>query len=398
MNVLFLMLDLPEDLNSSNLYLDLALEFEKHQHEVYVIAPSGCNQESGLYEERGLNVLRVVTLQQTGVKSILKKGVAQFLLPYQYNFAYKKFMKGLKFDLILMPTPPITLTKLVLHIKRKNTALFYLILRDIYPQGAADIGLVKFRFIYNYLRRLEVLTYKSADIIGCMSPGNIEYIRQHNLYLDSRKLKLLPNWQKENSMAELTKDVRKKYELEDRYIVLFGGTIGYAQKVDNIVILADHYRDDPKIVFLIIGNGVMKQYLKDKIKEKQLSNVVFMDGLPRDEYLNFVKSSDVGLITIDERFTVPTIPSKTTSYLSLKLPVLAIIDKHTDYGKIIDEAGAGFWSIGGDDDTLFRNFDLLYHDKSLRLKLGENGYQYFLNHLTSKIAYRNIVTHTGISS
>lgn len=398
MNVLFLMLDLPENLNSSNLYLDLALEFKKQQHDVHVIASSGSNLKSGLYEERGLKVLRVATFQQKGVKSILRKGVAQFLLPYQYNFAYKKFMKGLKFDLILVPTPPITLTKLVLHIKRKSNALFYLILRDIYPQGAADIGLVKFRFIYNYLRRLEVLTYKSADIIGCMSPGNIEYIRQHNSYVDSRKLKLLPNWQKENRMEELTKDVREQYELKDKYIVLFGGTIGYAQKVDNIVILADHYRDDTNIIFFVIGNGVMKKYLKDKVNEKQLNNVVFMDGLPRDEYMNFVKSSDVGLITIDERFTVPTIPSKTTSYLSLQVPVLAIIDKHTDYGKIIDEAGAGLWSIGGDNETLFRNFNLLYNDKNLRLKLGENGYKYFLNNLTSDLAYKYIVTHIGKSN
>ena len=113
------------------------------------------------------------------------KGFAQ-LPAIQYRTAYNKFLKNQLFDLILMPTPPITLTKLVLHIKKNTNALFYLILRDIYPQGAADIGLVKFRFIYHYLRKLEILTYKTADIIGCMSPGNIEYIKSHNPYLDSK--------------------------------------------------------------------------------------------------------------------------------------------------------------------------------------------------------------------
>lgn len=391
MKVLFLMLDMPTDLNSSNLYLDLALEFKEYQHEIYVIAPAGLNQKTGLYNERGLNVLRVATLKQNGVRSILKKGLAQLLLPYQYRSAYNKFMKDQSFDLILMPTPPITLTKLVIHIKKNTKALFYLILRDIYPQGAADIGLVRFRFIYQYLRKLEIITYKTADIIGCMSPGNIEYIKKHNAYLDNRKLTLLPNWQKETNMAELTMNVRKKYKLEDKYIVLFGGTIGYAQKVDNIVILAEHYWDDNNIVFLVIGNGVMKQYLKDKVTDKQLNNVIFFDSLPRDEYLNFVKSADVGLITIDERFTVPTIPSKTTSYLSMKLPVLAIIDQHTDYGQIIDEAKAGLWSIGGDNDKLFENFDRLYKDKNLRMAFGEKGYEYFLENLTSKHAYNTII-------
>ena len=391
MRVLFLMLDMPTDLNSSNLYLDLALEFKDYQHEVYVIAPAGVNQKTGLYNERGLNVLRVATFKQKGVRSILKKGFAQLLLPYQYRTAYSKFLKNQLFDLILMPTPPITLTKLVLHIKKNTNALFYLILRDIYPQGAADIGLVKFRFIYHYLRKLEILTYKTADIIGCMSPGNIEYIKTHNPYLDSKKLTLLPNWQKASNLEELTIDVREKYKLEDKYIVLFGGTIGYAQKVDNIVILAEHYQNDVNIVFLVIGNGVMKQYLMDKVAQKQLNNVIFLDSLPRNEYMNFVKSADIGLITIDERFTVPTIPSKTTSYFSLKLPVLAIIDQHTDYGKIIDEAKAGLWSVGGDNDKLFENFDKLYKDNNLRIASGENGYKYFLENLTSKHAYNTII-------
>lgn len=393
MKVLFLMLDMTADLNSSDLYLDLALEFKEQKHEVYVIASASSNQKTGLNKERGLNVLRVATLQQRGVKSILKKGFAQLLLPYQYRSAYKKHLDDLQFDLILMPTPPITLTKLVLYVKKKTNALFYLILRDIYPQGAADIGLVKFRSIYHYLRRLEVTTYKNADIIGCMSQGNIDYIQKHNPYLDACKLTLLPNWQKAANVPEPSINVRKKYDLENKYIVLFGGTIGYAQKVDNIVILADHYRNNENIVFLVIGNGVMKQYLKDKVANKELKNVVFMDSLPRDEYLNFVKSSDVGLITIDERFTVPTIPSKTTSYMSLKLPILAVIDKHTDYGKIIDNAEAGFWSVGGNNKKIFENFDRLYSDENLRLKLGENGYQYFIENLTSDIAYENIISH-----
>jgi glycosyltransferase involved in cell wall biosynthesis len=224
-----------------------------------------------------------------------------------------------------------------------------------------------------------------------MSPGNIEYIKTHNPYLDSKKLILLPNWQKASNLEELTIDVREKYKLEDKYIVLFGGTIGYAQKVDNIVILAEHYQNDVNIVFLVIGNGVMKQYLKDKVAQKQLNNVIFLDSLPRNEYMNFVKSADIGLITIDERFTVPTIPSKTTSYFSLKLPVLAIIDQHTDYGKIIDEAKAGLWSVGGDNDKLFENFDKLYKDNNLRIASGENGYKYFLENLTSKHAYNTII-------
>ena len=393
MKVLLIMLDLPADLNSSNLYLDLALEFKANKHEIFIIAPALENHKTQFYEERGLIVLRVKTLKQKDIKSILRKGFSQLILPYQYLAAYRKYMWDLPFDLILMPTPPITLTRFVMNIKKRTGAIFYLILRDIYPQGAADIQLVQSTFMYKCLRKLEIMTYTKADIIGCMSYGNIDYIKKHNDYLDIKKLALLPNWQKKAEDNKLSVDVRIKYNLENKYIVLFGGNIGYAQKVDNIVILAEYYHENENIIFLIVGNGVMKQYLKDNVKEKNLDNVLFLDSLPRDEYLNFVKASDIGLITIDERFTVPTIPSKTTSYLSLKLPILAIIDKHTDYGEIIDEAGAGLWSIGGDNKKLFNNFNKLYKDKNLRINFGQNGYNYFVENMTSEVAYQNVLMH-----
>lgn len=391
MRILFLMLDLPSDANSSNLYLDLALEFFENKHEVFVIAPAKSDQKTNLYVEKGIKVLRVKTLKQIGVKSFIKKGLAQLLLPYQYRLAYSKFLKNKQFELLLMPTPPISLVNFAIHVKKRTKAKFYLILRDIYPQAAADIGLIKYRFIFSFLRYIEKKTYKNADIIGCMSQGNVDYIHVFNPNIPSQKLQLLPNWQKEHVRNKNSTNIRKKYNLENKYLVLFGGNIGNAQRVENIVLLANQYRNNEQIVFIVIGNGVKKEYLKDLTLIAQLQNIIFMDNLPRDEYLNFVEASDIGLISIDERFTVPTIPSKTTSYLCLKLPILAIIDAHTDYGKILDESGAGLWSVGGNDKHLFDNFDKLYSDIQLRKEMGANGYQYFINNLTSEKAYQNII-------
>ena len=384
-------MNLPCGKGKSNLYLDLAKEFSVNKHDAYIIAPTQPHQKEGLHIEHNVNVLRINTLKQTNVKNVFLKGLAQVLLPHQFKRGYKKYLKDIKFDLVLMPTPPITLVSLANYIKRLNNCPYYLILRDIYPQGAADLGLVKSKLMYNYLKNLETTTYSSADIIGCMSQGNIDYIANHNPYIPPKKLVLLPNWQKNEKDSIQNSDIRKKYKLENKYIVLFGGTIGYAQKIDNIITMAIRYKDYNNIVFLVIGKGVMKEYFEDKVRLKMLTNVVIFESFPRSEYLAFVKASDIGVISIDERFTVPTIPSKTTAYMNFSLPILAIIDAHTDYGKILDEAHAGLWSIGGDDQKLFENFDKLYNDKNLRLQFGENGYNYFLNTSTSEIAYKNVI-------
>lgn len=392
MRIIMLLMNLPYGKGKSNLYLDLAKEFAANKHDVYIIAPTQPNQKEGLHIEHNVSVLRINTLKQTNVKNVFLKGLAQVLLPHQFKRGYKKYLKYIKFDLVLMPTPPITLVSLANYIKRINNCPYYLILRDIYPQGAADLGLVKSKLMYNYLKYLETKTYKCADLIGCMSQGNIDYIAKNN-DLDINKLVLLPNWQSnEDNNIVYKEDVRIHYNLEGKFIVLFGGTIGYAQKVENIVFLAKHYSCNDNIVFVVIGNGVKKEFLVDSVKKESLKNVIFIDTLPREQYLAFTKSADIGLITIDERFTVPTIPSKLTSYLALKLPVLAIIDRHTDFGSIIEKAGAGLWSIGGDEECIIKNFDKLYSDKQLRIKMGEDGYNYFLTNLTSKIAYQNIIT------
>ena len=122
------MLEFPKELNTSNLYLDLALEFKENGHNVYAIAPSNINQENLLEKERGLKVLRVKTLKQLGVKSFFKKGLAQFLLPYQYINAYNRYLKDIHFDLIFMPTPPITLINVAIIIKKRTRAKLFLIL------------------------------------------------------------------------------------------------------------------------------------------------------------------------------------------------------------------------------------------------------------------------------
>ena len=383
---------MPSEVGSSNLYLDLAMDFHDNGHDVFVIAPSNDGKKS-VSTEFNMTVLRVKGMKQKGVGSVFLKGLAQTFLPYQFKRAYKKYFSKESFDLILMPTPPITLISFVSYLKKCSNAKFYLILRDIYPQGAADIGLVKSKLMYNYLRYLEIKTYKTADIIGCMSKKNIDFILRNNPFIDEKKLTFLPNWQKKMSLNDSPIDmtIKEKYNLNNKFIVLFGGTIGYAQKVENIIKLASYCSKYEDVQIVVIGSGVKKKYLQQLVLNGNLKNVSFLEQLPRDEYLFFAKSADIGLITIDERFTVPTIPSKTVTYFSLSLPILAVIDAHTDYPDLLSAADAGLWSIGGNDSDMYRNFDILYKDKKQRVKMGQSGYEYFLNHLTSEKAYDNIM-------
>ena len=92
-----------------------------------------------------------------------------------------------------------------------------------------------------------------------------------------------------------------------------------------------------------------------------------------------------------KNFTIPNIPSKTLDYFNVGLPVLASIDRATDYDKVLEVANAGLWSYAGDHSEFKNNFDLLYQNKSKRKEMGENARAYFINFLTPEIAYQTVL-------
>ncbi len=393
MRVLFLLLYHPEPHESSNLYADLIDEFVKNEHEVTVVSAAREDQVSALKKEKGTEVLRVKTQKIFNVHPLLK-GIATLRVPYQFKRAIKKHFSKRIFDLVVTPTPPITFVDVVSWLKKKYPLKSYLILRDIFPQNARDLGMMKDPLLFSYFRKKEKKLYHYSDYIGCMSQENINYVIRHNPEVPVQKLMLLPNWQKTEPLSEKDESIKSQYGLAGKYVAIFGGNIGEPQKIENIINLARAYLHNNHIIFLVMGTGARRKYLEQMAAHYALTNLVIKDAVPRQDYQKLVCSADVGLISLSEKFTIPNIPSKTLSYFNARIPVLAAIDASTDYGALLEKAGAGLWSLTGDMDKYKQNFDTLYNDSALRKQMGENGYAYLVKYLTASIACQTILNHT----
>lgn len=391
MNILFTLLSLPKEIKASRMYMDLALEFVKNGHNVTVITRT--SGEASFQKEFGMRVLRVHAQPITQVKNMIKKGIAMALLPYHFNQAYNKYLKSEKFDWIVMPTPPITLIDFVKKVKEKTGAKFYMVLRDIHPQSSASLGEIKSQWMIKYLYRRSDLGYRLADVVGCMSQANIDFIQKEHRIPPTTKCRVLYNWMNyQPYVEEGFDDLREKYNLQGKYLVLFGGNIGQGQRVENIADLAKHYLSNNNIVFVIIGKGIKKDYLQQLAKNQGLTNILFLDYMPREDYLRFVKSADLGLISIHENNAAPTCPSKAVSYMALKIPMLALINSNNDYGQIVEEkAKAGYWAVGSDKEKVYALFDKLYANPDLRKQMSENGYRFYCDHLTTEKVYAEMI-------
>lgn len=388
MNILFLTIAYPESADDSNLYTDLMQEFSIRNNNVFVVTSCErkCKKKTSLNIENGINVLRVKTgnLQKT---SRVEKGISTLLLEYLFKKAIYKYYKEIRFDLIIYSTPPVTFTKLIKFIKDRDHAKAYLLLKDIFPQNAVDIGLMKKdSFIYRFFRNKEIELYKNSDYIGCMSQSNLRYVLQHNPYLFEEKIEVCPNSIYPNNIALDIKEktfVRKKYGISnDTVVFIYGGNLGKPQGIPFLYDIIYTQRKNKNVFFIIAGSGTEYKYIENKIRSDKIENVILLKQLLKKEYEELVQASDIGLIFLDKRFTIPNFPSRILSYMQYALPVIAATDKSTDIGKIIEGGNFGYWCESEDLNSFNDIIDRILLNRNLLPSLGAKSRRYLEENYT----------------
>ena len=390
MNILFLTTSLPS-LNVSSFYGDLINELKLNGHTILAVAPN-INKKTEITKENGVCVLRVCSKQLFGVSNI-KKGIAYQLLIINYFLKLRKYFKHEHIDCIISNSLPLEISILIQHLKRKYKAQYYLIHRDFTWQDAVGFGFFKnYSIIKLYYRQLEKKLYSIADHIGCMSDGCIDYIKKNNKYLNPDKLHILYNFSKPIELPLLNKEeIKAKYCINNKFTVVYGGNMSIAQKIENILNLAEACIENKDIVFLLIGQGTYFDKIKAIAQSKNLYNVIFHDLLSKIDFARLLSVCDVGLVCLNEELSTPNIPSKIMSYFNASIPVLASIDYVTDLGTFLDTTKSGLWAYSDDTAKLKSCLLTLYNNKELCIKYGKNGYNFYMKNMLPSNAYSTIV-------
>lgn len=401
MNILFLTLLDFDSIYDGNIYTDLLREFIKENHKVYVISPTEKRnkQPTRLIEDGNCKILKlqVGNIQKT---NLVEKGISTLTLESKFKYGLKKYFSNARFDLVIYTTPPITLQKAIKYVKQRDGATTYLLLKDIFPQNAVDLGMLKKRglkgLLYKYFRHKEKELYKFSDYIGCMSEANIDYLLKHNPDIPSNKVEVCPNSIEPKLIKinehELNK-TRKKYKIpKGRTTFIYGGNLGKPQGIDFLIECLRSNLSNEKVYFIIAGSGTEFGKLKNFFDTEKPSNAQLFAYLPKKDYEMLAISCDVGLIFLDKRFTIPNFPSRMLSYMEASIPILASTDVNTDIGKIIEIGEFGLWCESTDTEAFNRSLQILC-DSRLRTKLGVNARRYLERNYTSRTAYEIIMKH-----
>lgn len=412
MNVLYFTLeDFDSIENNHSINTDLLREFKRHGHNVFAVSPTERRKglPTRLIKEDGENgavILKpcIGNIQKT--KNFIEKGINTVTIGWILKKAIKKYLSSgylgidIKFDLIIYCTPPITFLSAIEYIKKRDGAKTYLLLKDIFPQNAVDLGMMKTTglkgFLYKFFRRQEKRLYSISDRIGCMSQANVDYVLKHNTEINPGKVEVCPNCIEvvDKSIDEDKRiATRKRYALPlDEKIFVYGGNLGRPQGIPFLIECLRVCSDLEGCYFLIVGDGTERHLLVEYVEEEHPLNVTLIEYLNQAEYEELLAACDIGLIFLDHNFTIPNFPSRLLDYIAAKLPVLACTDNATDIKKVIKDGNFGWWCESNDVDIFFKMCNNLSNADIKYTK--ENAYKYLNTHYNVKDQVEKILGRT----
>lgn len=385
---------LPSTRSSAKLVHDLASELLRQGHEPVVVAPDdSIEAPSRESAEEGFTVFRVRTGRIKGA-SLVRRGWNEMRLSATIWKAGRGFFRSRPCGLVASYSPTIFFGALVRKLKGLWKCPAYLILRDIFPQWAVDAGVLRKGPAYLYFKKKEREQYAAADVIGVQSPANLRYFEERG-WNRKYRLEVLYNWSPLEPPPAARVDYRREWKLQDKVVFFYGGNIGVAQDMDNLLRLAEAMREESPAAFLLVGEGSEVPRLRRLAESRGLTNVQIREAVSQEEYAGMVGQFDVGLITLDRGLKTQNFPGKLLSYLASSLPVLASVNPGNDLKDLLEAEGAGLVTLNGDDAGLLENARRLAGDAALRREMGSRGRALLERRFSAEAAARQILAAKG---
>lgn len=333
---------------------DLAVEMKRQGHEPVVLIPSVELDTAWRVDEiDGVKVLRLAAPRTRDV-GYVRRTLSELALPFLMLYRLRSSpFANTRWDLTAWYSPTIFFGPLVWYLKWSTRCRTYLILRDIFPEWALDLRLIRKGPAYLFFKLFAAIQYAAADVIGVQTHSNLKYVRDWE-HRSGRRTEVLHNWQTPSRETSTSFDLAGS-PLAGRRIVVYAGNMGVAQGVDILITLAEAMLDRDDVGFLFVGRGSEMGKMRQAATSRKLLNTLFLDEIDSAEIPALLAQCFIGLVTLDLRHQTHNIPGKFLTYLLAGLPVLARVNPRTDLATLINAESVGL-AFEQDEVALMRQF------------------------------------------
>lgn len=318
---------------------DLSREFVRQGHDLTVLVPAAGLR--GPFSAEDLDGVRVLRLSAPHTKGAgyVRRTLGELLVPFFMRRHWRRSpLAKEKWDAVVWYAPSIFLAVFAGSLKKASGSKAYLIIRDIFPNWAVDMGLMKRGLVYRFFDAVARYQYSVADVIGVQTRGNCSYFESWRR--PDRKLEVLQNWLGEPKRSPCSIRIDET-SLAGRKVFVYAGNMGVAQGMGIVLDLAERLAGRPDVGFLFVGRGSDAQHLRNSSVARGLTNVLFFDEIDPDEISDLCAQCHVGIVALDPRHKSHNIPGKFLTYMQNGLPVLANLNLGNDLAGIIRDERVG---------------------------------------------------------
>lgn len=379
MNVLMICQNFyPEIGSAANRMKNIFKRMEQRGSDVHVLTSEPLYPTAELYtdamfwDEPTLDAAHVTRIQPRDVRATTNLWKRLHLFIEQFFLAVKEVRQDPKqYEYIYATTPSIFMGLVGVVAKHVKQAPLILDVRDLWPESLVGVGITKSRLLLRPLYWLEKWMYHQADQIVINSEGFRSYIEQKGI--DASRIHYIPNSIEENEW------LIKRRQVSEQVRVVYTGNIGLAQDVFLLLDVAERLMVDRNIEFHVVGYGYHKEKFEKLIAERKLTNIHFMNAMPRWDALKQLAKSDIAFATLVESTAFDTVtPGKIIDYMAMGCAIVGAVSGHA--AKVIEASGAGVVSRDRSRDEIVRQIRHLANNPEERALMGRSGVSYVQTH------------------
>jgi len=317
------------------------------------------------YNARGVPVPRREFLNGVWIErcidSTLDKNIFVFRLFNVFVSSLSIFLKALvrinRGDLVFVVTSPPLLPFVTTVACKVRGAKLLLRIDDVYPEVFVATGILKKgSFLELFLIYLNKLLYRAVDRIFVLG-RDMARLAGNKAGRCSDRIRIIPNWADADivfPMPKLKNPLLKELGISDKFVVQCAGNMGRAQAIETLFAAAEKLLDNKDITFLFIGSGQKVNWMKKKIREKSLKNIIFLGQRPRYDQNNFLNACDVSLVTLLPGMTGAGVPSRMYNVMAASKPIISVASEESELSLVTKEEDIGWVTSPANPDDLVK--------------------------------------------
>jgi colanic acid biosynthesis glycosyl transferase WcaI len=337
--------------------------------------------------QRGVTIHRI-SGTHFGRAGLLSRGIDYL----SFYWAARRLLKAMvrQDDILVTMTDPPLLSILGMYVVRRKGAHLVNWLQDIYPEIATELGVPLTSGPLNWLlSRLRNNSLRSADtnvVVGeCMSE------KVAKLGVPSSQICVIPNWGDDEQITPIdarANPLRARWQLEGKFVVGYSGNLGRAHEFDTLLAASEHFKDDPRIVFLFIGSGHRSTELARQVTARGLADkFIFMPYQDHDVLKYSLTAPDVHWISLRPGLEGLIVPSKVYGIAAAARPILAITAKDGEIARLVDTHHCGIVVEPGNSDELVKAISRLSSDSEATATMGRRAREMLEAQFTRRHAF-----------